>query len=353
MSLFDGFRKKKENKEIITTPAVGVEKDNNDTALNDCFKTGSKAIINSISSSMISILRMLFIAYKNNGTVTMAMVNKNPTYYENKEFEDLLIALGNTKTLDNSKTYLQLAQEFMSPPADLGNEEAIVFRFAHDILTSNNPNYEEFESFVNSKISGTDKDFSAIPPQKKTVEYTCPMGQTTAKDMEKYDHALKATLENAAIDAGISTWFRWYKELTLCGFEYVQKVFRQGQAVTDLMKLPGMRGNSNQAFSVLCGYVLNAGIVYGKEYCDKKGNIEAVKVSLSGMTKEDFADSAARIFGFDSGIDPTFLKILSPIPIAAANFIANNKANPSFFMNSMLITLNTVFQFGTGLYYEN
>ena len=62
MSLFDGFRKKKENKEIITTPAVGVEKDNNDTALNDCFKTGSKAIINSISSSMISILRMLFIA---------------------------------------------------------------------------------------------------------------------------------------------------------------------------------------------------------------------------------------------------------------------------------------------------
>lgn len=354
MSLFDGFKKKIGNNrdKVSTNFTVSANNSVINTASKDYFKGGDKAIINSISSNMILVLRMLYIAYKNDGNITMSDVQKNPTYYENKEFENLLIALGKTKTIDCSKTYLQLAQEFMSPPANLSNEETIVFRYANDILASNNANCEEFEAFVNSKIAETNKDFSGIIPQKSTIEYKCPLGQASAQDMKKYDKALKQTIENAAIDAGISNWFRSYKELTLFGFEYAKRIFRNGQAVTDLMKLPSMKGKANQAFAVLCGYVLNAGIVSAKEYCTSKGNVETVKVKLTSMTNEQIADSAAKLFGFEAGNDKGFLMTLSPISISVAEFVANNKENPTFFMNSMLISLKTVFEFGTGLYFE-
>lgn len=320
---------------------------------NDFFTKGDRSIINSISSVMIVVLRLLFIQYKC-GQVTQEEINKTPTYLDNREFEELLVVLGKTKTLDGSKTYLQLTQELMCPPAgsslDFKNDYSMIFKFAKRLAESNSPNYQEFETTIKQKIAEIpNRNYIPITPKKGTIVYKCPSGKISAQDLELFSKSLKMAITNAAMDAGISNWFRMYHELSFLALEYAKKIYNES---SDLLKALSLKSNGKRAFSVMCGFALNAGIVAGKEYCEQKGNVEAAKNSILKMSRNQIADSAAKIVGFGSGDDQRFLTIMAPIPIAAADFLGNAMSNREYFMSFMLISLKTVFEFGTGLYFE-
>lgn len=355
MSLFDGFKKKKESSKINNVKEINITAKEPVSVSSDIdfFKKGDRSIINSISSVMIVVLRLLFLQYKY-GQVTQEEIRKTPSYLDNKEFEELLVVLGKTKTLDSSKTYLQLTQELMCPPAgsslDFKNDYSMIYKFAKKLTESSNPNYQEFESAIMQKIAEIpNRNYSPITPKKDTIVYKCPSGKVSGQDLETFDKALKSTITNAAMDAGISNWFRMYHELSFLALEYAKKIYNES---ADLVKAPSLKSNGKRAFSVMCGFALNAGIVAGKEYCDQKGNVEVVKNRILTMSRNQIADSAAKIVGFYSGDDQRFLAIMAPIPITASGFLGNAMSNREYFMSFMLISLKTVFEFGTGLYFE-
>ena len=358
MSLFDGFKKKKENSMINNV------KESKTTAKNPVsvsseivfFKKGDRSIINSVSSVMINVLRMVYIQYKY-GEVTQKEISKTPTYLEIKEFEELLLVLGKTKTHDGTNTYLQLSQELLCPPAgtslDLKKDYSAIFKFAKQLTESENPDCQEFESVIKQRIADTpNRNYSPITPHKDTVEYNCPVGRYDMQDINVYQRRLRNTINNVTMDSNISNWFRYYYELTPIGFEYAQKLMFNGQIITDWSRLPRVKGYTNQAFIELGRVAVNAGIVAGKEYCEQKGNVEAAKAKISNLTKDQIADLAASVLGFSAGNDQKYTAMLSTVFHETASFVLRTRANPAFFIASRVLSLSVLFEFGTGLYFE-
>lgn len=311
-------------------------------------------VIPHLNENLHQILVMNYIAYKKNGHITTADLGRGLDYHGMKEFEEYLVALANCTSSSHKKDCLRLAEEVLCPPSTF-EEGAVIFAFASKLKrgTFSKKDVEDFETFVTGKLNeGKEKDFSVLDQQTQPPKYICPSGGVTTKEIADFDKALKQQLVVTSIQAGFASWFRKYPELTIPSLNYSKKLFNGGAGLTALLKLPAAKGNTAQAFAIMCGQALNAGFVAAHIYCQSKGAVASVDTKLNSLNTCQIADEAAHILGYRAGNDLEFINKYSPISIAAADFLAKAKPNQDLFFKCMPLTLTAMFQYGAGLYFE-
>ena len=316
----------------------------------------SSRIIADIPENLVKILIMNFLCYKNNGkTITNQMLSKGIDSYDKMtEFEDCIKALANSCSSDAQKSFLQLAEEAVCPPSQL-SEGAYIFSFANKLrcgiaTPQDAQNFEEHikETLLNSER----KDYSLLEPNENPVEYSCPQGAVSTTDLMEYNQKLACTLVFASHHAEVSNWFRKYQELSIIALHCAQQLFDNGNGVIQASKVPGINGNIRIAFHNLCAQSFYSGIIAAKTYCEADGRIDGIEQKILQMNFFEVVNTAALILGYSSGEDNEFRQKYMPITIAAAEFLQKTKTNQDLFLKCMLLTLNTVFEFGAGLYYE-
>ena len=311
-------------------------------------------VIPHLNENLHQILVMNYIAYKKNGHITTADLSKGLDYHSMREFEGYLVALANCISALHKKDCLRLAEEVLCPPSAF-DEGAVIFAFASKLKrgTFSQKDVEDFETFVSGKLNeGKQKDYSVLDQQTQSPKYICPRYAVTTKEIAEFDKALKQQLIVASTEAGLSSWFRKYPDLTIPSLNYSKNLFNGGAGLTALLKLPAVKGNTAQAFAIMCGQALNAGFVAAHFYCQANGSVTTAESKMNSLNTSQIADEAAHILGYRAGNDPEFINKYSPIPIAAADFLAKAKSNEDLFFKCMPLTLTALFQYGAGLYFE-
>lgn len=356
MGLFDVFKKPKKQEDLSLLARSFQGAVNSETlSVNwiNIFSKGQnddRSIVSGITESMMTGLRATYLAYKV-GEIKMEDLQRSLTFEEQNEFEKMICVLARTQSIKNEKSCLLLAEECLCPPVSIDVSFSFIFKFADELSKGINVNQEAFEDKVNSLLNeSAPKNYSNIQPHVSPVEYHCPAGPVTEQVFHDFNKAIKEVMVNASIEGHMGAWFRSYPELTSAGIEYVKKIYKNGEGVIELSKIPGMNGNINSAFSVMCGTVLYAGIVAAEEYCRTQGNAAQAKEKILRMTNNEVTDTACRIMGlggYNSGSAGKF----ASVPVSVANYLVNVKANPDLFMKSMFVSLASIFEYGTGLYY--
>ena len=259
----------------------------------------------------------------------------------------------NNSCLSGEKDYLHLVEEVLCPPSEV-SDGVIVFSFAYKLKqgTCSESDAKEFESFAKERLESEKKNFSILKPEVQSEEYECPLGDITSKDLSDFDKALKSRLVLASHNAGISSWFRQYTELTISSLNYAKKLHNGGAGLAAMTRLPEFQGNTARAFSVMCTQAMHAGLVAAHLYCEGNGDVSVVETKLDALNPMQIADKAAQLFSFQTGRDREFIGKYAPIPLAAADFLVSVKSNQDMFFKCILLTLTAMFQYGTGLYFE-
>lgn len=323
------------------------------------FKKGHRSnasIVSSLHQNFAKLLIMNYVSYKNNGQgLTLQVISKGlDSFSKMKEYEECICALANTYTLDKQRTYLDLVEELICPPSQL-TEGLHIFAFANKLRRgiASSQDAQHFEDYVKATIGSSDpKNLDQLREEYEPVQYVCPQGTATEKELKEYDSKLGNAMVFASHQAGISHWHRKYQGLWNVAFVCARKSFDNGQGVIRASKLPSFNGNTTQAFHLLCTQALYAGIIAAKAFCQADGNADGIEQRIIRMNFREISDEAAHIMGYPAGNDNTFTNKYVPITSAVIDFWRKTSGNSDLSLKTMVLTLKAVFEFGAGLYFK-
>lgn len=333
---------------------VGAQDINKPKLLSELQKISREKVISQIPLNVITLLKFNFVSYLNDGAMTTATPTDVFDYANMKRFEDLLYALATQKTIDGDSNYLDLVSKLVCPPSQISYGVKI-FTFAtllaNGEYTQNTA--KEFEGYCHSELgkSGS-KDYSCLSATINVKPLSFSKQGVSPKDLKAYSDSLELAIIAASNKAGISNWFRKYKDLSMPGFAYAQKIFNNGNGIIEWAKNHGLANNINQAVAVLCNQFMCAGVLSAEHYCQNAGKTANIDALLGRMDFNQITTKAANILGYNAGNDPLFIQKYREVCIAAANFPGQLTENPEFFMKAILLTLKVMYEYGTGLYFE-